>query len=134
MAEHRTPRGRVIPDEAVHVSFSRSGGPGGQHVNTSSTRVQVSIDVARCELSERDEARLRARYGEHVRASASDSRSQWRNRSQALHRALELIDAAIAVERPRVATRATRASKERRLSAKAHRARKLENRRRSFDD
>jgi ribosome-associated protein len=134
MAAHRTPRGRLIPDEAVHVSFSRSGGPGGQHVNTSATRVQVSIDVSLCALPEREEARLRARYGDHVRATASDSRSQWRNRSQALARALELIDAAIAVERPRVATRATRASKERRLTAKAHRARKLENRRRGFDD
>lgn len=124
----------MIPDEAIQVTFSRSGGPGGQHVNTSATRVQISVDVSLCALPEREEARLRARYGDHVRASASDSRSQWRNRSQAIARALELIDAAIAVERPRVATRATKASKERRLTAKAHRSKKLENRRHHFDD
>jgi ribosome-associated protein len=134
MAPTRTPRGIVIPDEAIRYSFSRSGGPGGQHVNTSSTRVQVRIVIDACGLSEQRSALLRERFGREVRASASESRSQWRNRSVALARALEMLDAALAVERPRVATRATRASKERRLAEKAHRSRMKSERRRGFEE
>jgi ribosome-associated protein len=134
VAGQRTPAGIPIPDEAIRYTFSRAGGPGGQHVNTSSTRAQVAISVDALDLSPSVDARLRARWGDTVRASASESRSQWRNRSLALKRAMAMIDAAIAVERSRVATRATKGSKERRLKAKAHRSRTKTERRRVSDD
>ena len=134
MADLKTPRGLVIPEEAVRYSFTRSGGPGGQHVNTSSTKVQVRIVIDDCGLPGATAAILRERFGAEVRASASDSRSQWRNRAQALARALEMLDAALLRERPRVATRATRGSKERRLADKAHRSRRKADRRRSDED
>jgi len=134
MAEIRTPRGIPIPDEAVRFSFTRSGGPGGQHVNTSSTRANVTIELAVCGFADGQLEVLRARFGDTVRASASESRSQFRNRGFALQRALEQIDGALARERTRVATRATRASKRRRLDDKAHRARTKRNRRVGPDD
>src|SRR3990172_6815954 len=66
---------------------SRSGGPGGQHANTSDTRVEVVFDVAESpSLGPRQRARLLERLGPVVRATASDSRSQARNRELALER------------------------------------------------
>jgi ribosome-associated protein len=134
MAQLQTPRGIPIPEEAVRVSFTRSGGPGGQHVNTSATRAQVTIDLAACQLSDEQLSTLQARFGRELRTSDSSSRSQWRNRAAALSRALEQIDAGLARERTRVATRATRASKRRRLEDKAHRAKLKRNRRASPED
>ena len=134
MAEVRTPHGIPIPDEAIRFSFTRSGGPGGQHVNTSSTRANVTIELTACGFAEDQLDALHARFGNEVRASASESRSQFRNRGFALRRALEQIDGALARERTRVATKATRASKRRRLEDKSHRARTKRNRRVGPDD
>lgn len=109
----------VIPLAELEWRFSRSGGPGGQHANTSDTRVEVRFDVAGSpSLGPRQRARLLERLGPEVRASASDERSQARNRSLAAERLAERLAGALRIERPRQATRPTKASVRRRLDGK----------------
>lgn len=103
--------------------FSRSGGPGGQHANTSDTRAEVRFDVQSCStLGPRQRARLLERLGPEVRVVASDERSQARNRDLALERLAARLEAALRVEAPRHATRPTRGSVERRLAGKKRQA------------
>ena len=79
-----TPSARIGLDE-LEWRVSRSGGPGGQHANTSDTRVEVSFDIAGSpSLGPRQRARLLDRLGPVVRAVAADTRSQARNREVAL--------------------------------------------------
>ena len=134
MSGYQTIGGVHVPEAAVRFSFSRAGGPGGQHVNTTSTKVLVRIELSACELSAAQLEALTQRYGAEVHSSASESRSQWRNREQALERAFAQIDAGLARRRSRVATRATRGSKERRLEDKARRASTKRQRRRWTED
>jgi ribosome-associated protein len=109
----------VIPDEELVWRFSGSGGPGGQHANTSNTRVELVFDIANsASLGPRQRARLLDKLGPTIRVVASDERSQLRNRSAAEARLRERLAAALHIEKPRVKTRATKASKERRLEAK----------------
>jgi ribosome-associated protein len=129
-----TPKGLKIPEEAISVSFARSAGPGGQHVNTSSSKVIVRIDLALCGFPKTRLERLRARFGDEVRTTASAERSQLRNREAATARAFQLIDDSAFPPKKRVATKATRSSKERRLSDKAHASRRKADRRRPHDD
>ena len=104
--------------------FGRSGGPGGQHANTSDTRAEVRFDVASSpSLGPRQRARLLERLGPVVTAAASDTRSQARNRELALERLRSQLAAGLRVERPRRATRPGRAARERRLEQKRHRRR-----------
>ena len=99
------------------------GGPGGQHANRTSSRVEVSFDVTRsATLGPRQRARLLQRIGPVVRATASDERSQARNRQIALERLATRMAEALRVEAPRRPTRPTKASQERRLQAKRRRA------------
>lgn len=115
--------------------FSRSGGPGGQHANTSDTRVEVRFDVVgSASLGPRQRARLLARLGPEVRAVAADERSQARNRELALDRLARRIEEALRVERPRRATRPTRTSVERRLAGKRRQADRKAGRRRPDHD
>ena len=115
--------------------FSRSGGPGGQHANTSDTRVEVRFDVAgSASLGPRQRARLLARLGPEVRAVAADERSQARNRELALGRLARRIEEALRVERPRRSTRPTRSSVERRLAGKRRQADRKAGRRRPDHD
>ncbi len=101
---------------------SRSGGPGGQHANTSDTRVEVVFDITEsASLGPRQRARLLERLGPVVRATASDSRSQARNRELALERLGVRLAAGLHVEATRRATRPSRAAKRRRLDSKRHR-------------
>ncbi len=109
----------VIPDEELVWRFSASGGPGGQHVNTSNTRVELLFDIANSpSLGPRQRARLLERLGPSVRVVASHERSQRRNREEARRRLAERLAGALRVDRPRVKTRATKASVERRLESK----------------
>jgi len=102
---------------------SRSGGPGGQHANTSDTRVEVVFDVAESpSLGPRQRARLLDRLGPVVRATASDSRSQARNRELALERLRSRLADGLRVQTPRRATRPSKGAKQRRLDAKHRRA------------
>ena len=112
-----------MPLEELEWRFSGSGGPGGQHANTSNTRAEVRFDVASSpSLGPRQRTRLLERLGPSVRVVASDSRSQSRNRELALERLAERLAGALRVERPRVSTSPTPASRERRLEAKRHRS------------
>jgi ribosome-associated protein len=102
---------------------SRSGGPGGQHANTSDTRVEVRFDVERSlSLGPRQRARLLERLGAVVRATAADSRSQARNRELALERLRSRLAEGLRVTRPRRPTRPSRAARTSRLDAKRHRS------------
>ena len=89
---YTTPRGRRILADAVSWVATRSGGPGGQHANTSDTAVTVTIDVARCGLPDVVTARVVAAVGPVITATAARSRSQWRNRRTAWADALGRLD------------------------------------------
>ena len=103
---------------------SRSSGPGGQHAQKSSTRVEALFDVEASEaLSESQKRRVIARAGPVLRAVAQDERSQLRNRELAIERLVEKLRAALAVPRRRRPTRPTAASRERRLAGKKRRGR-----------
>jgi ribosome-associated protein len=106
----------------VAFRFSRSSGPGGQHAQKSSTRVEALFDVADSRgLSEAERRRALARLGPVVRAVAQDERSQLRNRELAADRIVEQLRDAVRVPRKRHATKPTAASQERRLEEKRRR-------------
>jgi ribosome-associated protein len=119
---------RVTPSCSIELSelewrTSRSGGPGGQHANTSDTRVEVRFDIAASpSLGPRQRARLLERLGAVARATASDSRSQARNRDVALERLRTRLSEGLRVETPRRATRPTKAARKRRVEAKRRRS------------
>ncbi|MGB8859183.1 MAG: peptide chain release factor-like protein [Ilumatobacteraceae bacterium] len=116
---YRTPRGRVIAADSVSWLATRSGGPGGQHANTSDTAVTVSVDVARTGLPEVVRSRIEAAVGPVVSASWSRSRSQWRNRQMAWLEAMTRLDEAAAPPPPpRTRTRPSRGAREARLRDK----------------
>ena len=110
--------------------MSRSSGPGGQHAQKSSTRVEAVLDVERSEaLTEVQKRRVIARAGPVLRAVAQDERSQLRNRELALDRLVERLRRALFVARRRVPTVPTAAARERRLAEKRRRSQKKELRR-----
>jgi ribosome-associated protein len=118
-----------IPREELSVRASRSGGAGGQHVNTSSTRIELlwSPSQSRAlpdDVRERVLVRLRARTNADgfVRIVSSEHRSQLRNRQAAEERLVKLVRGALAIPRARRKTAPTRASKEARLEAKKRRS------------
>jgi ribosome-associated protein len=107
----------------VGVRVTRSGGPGGQHANTSDTAVDVSFDVAASRsLGPRQRARLLARLGPVVRARAADSRSQTRNRELALERLAARLAAGLRQPRTRRPTTPSAAARRSRLEAKRRRS------------
>jgi ribosome-associated protein len=121
--------GVVIPERELLWRFSRSSGPGGQSVNTTDSRVELSLDVANTtaltpRVRERALERLADRLVDGVvTVSASEHRSQLRNREAAEERLAETLRAAIAPPpRRRRQTKPTKASVERRLGDKRRRA------------
>ncbi|HXH87070.1 MAG TPA: alternative ribosome rescue aminoacyl-tRNA hydrolase ArfB [Gaiellaceae bacterium] len=118
----RVSRSVVLPLAEIELRFSRSSGPGGQHANTSETRVEALFDVeASSALTDGQKRRVAAKAGPTLRAVAQDERSQLRNRELAVERLAEQLRAALKVERARVATRPSKAAKERRLDTKKRR-------------
>lgn len=133
-------RGVVVPAGELSWRFSRSSGPGGQSVNTSDSRVELSFDVRRsASLPDAVRQRLLSRLGVRLvdgvlTITASEYRSQHRNREAARSRLAELLTRASAPPAPkRRPTRPTRGSKERRLSAKSQRSQTKAMRRRPVD-
>lgn len=123
--------GLVIPAAELSERFMPSGGPGGQHANRSSTRVELRFDVtASAVLSDSQRQRLLDRLGDEVRVVVDDERSQSRNRDIARERMAGRIRNALVVEAPRRATKPTRGSKRRRLDAKKRRSELKQQRRR----
>ena len=115
-----TVRGHTVPDAELSWRFSRSSGPGGQHVNTSDTRVQLSFDLAASEaFPDEVKERMLTRLGDQVVVVAAEHRSQLRNRRTAEDRLVELLEEAMEPPpRPRVATRPSKASQRRRVERK----------------
>jgi ribosome-associated protein len=119
----------VIPEDELTWRFSRSSGPGGQSVNTTDSRVELSYDVAASTalgpvLKARAQERLAGRLTNGVlTVSASEHRSQLRNREAAERRLVQTLRDAIAPPpRPRRRTKPTRAGVERRLKNKRERS------------
>jgi ribosome-associated protein len=111
-----------IPRRELDVSFSTSGGPGGQHANKTATRVELRFDVAgSLAFSDAQRERVVARLGNEVRVVVDDARSQIRNRALAEQRLVERLQAALHVERARRPTRPSKASQRRRVAAKQRR-------------
>ncbi|HWH52901.1 MAG TPA: alternative ribosome rescue aminoacyl-tRNA hydrolase ArfB [Gemmatimonadaceae bacterium] len=134
-----TPR-MAIPRSELQYRASRSGGPGGQHVNTSSTRIELLWDLNGSRaVTEEERERLRIKLAARldsdgmVRVVASDRRSQQQNRQAADERLARLIKHALHVPKTRRATKPTRASKERRLAEKKRNAERKRDRRPEID-
>jgi len=118
-----------LPLSELEYRASRSGGPGGQHVNTSSTRIEVWWDVAQSPtLAPEQRAQLVERLGSRLDSSgrlrlvSSASRSQLRNREDVTARLRSVVAAALAVRKKRKPTKPSRAAKAARLDSKRRRA------------
>ncbi len=118
-----------VPRAELEFRASRSGGPGGQHVNTSSTRVELLWSAAASpSLTEAQRARVLEKLANRIdgegvlHLAASEHRSQHQNREAAVERFRELVRGALHVPKPRKKTRPTRASREMRLQSKKRRS------------
>ena len=126
----RVTRSVVVPERELRWRFSRSSGPGGQSVNTTDSRVELSIDLTTTSAlgpvqRARALERLRRRLVDGVlTVVASEERSQWQNRDAARERLAKILAGALAPPSPsRRPTRPTRAAVERRLADKRRRGR-----------
>lgn len=121
--------------DAARLQFSRSGGPGGQHVNTTSTRVTVRVRITDLGLDAAALRRVRAALAARLTGDgtlvvhAQDSPSQRRNREAALERATDLIDRARRPPKRRRPTRPSTAARTRRLESKRRRGSRKRDRR-----
>ena len=119
----------MLPKDCFHLTFSRSGGPGGQHANKTETKVDLRLDLAAAEavLGPDDVARIRAVLGARLDAKgllcvvASEFRSQFQNYEAAMARMASLLAAALQRRTRRIATKPSRSSKRRRVDEKRHR-------------
>jgi ribosome-associated protein len=120
----RVTRSVLLPISEITLRVSRSSGPGGQHAQKSSTRVEALLEVeASTALTDTQKRRVVARAGPVLRAVAQDERSQSRNRELAVERLVQKLREALAVPRRRVATRPGKAANARRLESKRRRSR-----------
>ncbi len=121
--------GRVLPKDCFHLSFSRSGGAGGQHVNKTESKVDLRLDLtaATAVLGLRDVHRIRSVLENRIDAdgmlyvTASEHRSQFQNYEAAMLRMAGLLAGALVRQKRRIATRPTRGSQRRRVDEKRHR-------------
>ena len=118
-----------IPRAELTYSASRSGGPGGQHVNTSSTRVELAWNVSESpSLTEAQRERIREKLANRINGEGElllvegGSRSQHQNKEAVTERFVEILREALHVPKPRKKTRPPRAAKEERLQSKKRRS------------
>lgn len=115
--------GGTVPASEVTWRFSPSGGPGGQHANRSSTRVEAVIDLAEAgSMPPETRRRLVERYGPDLRVVVDDTRSQARNRDIALDRLEQRLRDGLAAAEPRRPTRPSGRARRRRLDLKRRRS------------
>lgn len=133
--------GVTIPMSELSFQFVRSSGPGGQHVNKTATQVEVLFDVAGSpSLSQTQKQRVRRALRSYIsgegvlRLTCQSTRSQHRNREEAVARLKALLTQALKVPKRRRATRPTRSSVERRLQEKKRRSDVKRQRQRRGDD
>jgi ribosome-associated protein len=124
-----------IPRAELDVRVSRSSGAGGQHVNKTSSRVEIFWNILGSRaLTEEQRARLREKLSSRlttegsIRVVASDMRSQSRNRDLAEERLADLVRRALVIPRKRKPTKPTRAAKEARLNSKKRHSKKKSDR------
>jgi ribosome-associated protein len=124
-----------IPAAEFDFRFSRSSGPGGQHAQKSSTRVELLFDVANSpSLTDEQRARISKRLSSYLDTDgvlhlvSQSERSQWRNRQEVVERFKELMHQALKRRKKRKHTRPTAASQERRLQRKKRRSQKKKHR------
>ena len=131
----------AIPLSELHFQFSRSSGPGGQHVNRSATRVELLFDlvhspslnpVQRTHISNALKSYIDSEGILHL--VSQQTRSQWRNREDVIARFQELLRRALLPRKKRKPTRPTRASRERALAEKRRRSEAKRKRRRVLTD
>lgn len=124
----------LIDGEDLEERFETSGGPGGQHANRSATAVILRFDVEASSLPDEAKDLITARLGPVVQVTATDSRSQAKNRRIARERMAATLSGALVVRRKRKKTKPTRASKEKRRRDKQARSETKRHRRRPADD
>ena len=131
----------AIPPEELELRVSRASGPGGQHVNKTSTRVEVLWNVrSTSALTDSQRARVLTKLANRVDATgvlhivAQDRRSQLQNRTAAIERLETLVGTALVVPKPRKPTKPTTGSREARLATKKRHARNKRERRTRGDD
>jgi ribosome-associated protein len=130
-----------VPRAELDYRATRSGGPGGQHVNTSSTRVELTWNVrTTTSLTEEQRTRVQDKLANRIDAEgilhldSSTSRSQHQNKEEVTDRFRDLLARALHVPKPRRKTKPTRASKEARLNEKKRHSRKKQERGPVSDD
>ncbi len=126
----RVGRHAEIPLREITIRASRSSGPGGQHANTTASRIEAAFNVAAsAALTEEQKRRIISQCGIRVTAIAQDTRNQTQNRELALERLRRRLESSLHVSRPRTATRPTKASERRRIQAKLRQAERKRQRR-----
>ena len=126
----RTSSGLVVPSSALHWSFARSGGAGGQHINKTSSKATLVVKTDAITGSDILLRRIKTKWPKTVRVTSQTSRSQWRNRQLCLNQLTEMLeDVAKPASPKRQKSKPTRGSIERRLEGKRHASKKKESRR-----
>jgi ribosome-associated protein len=137
----RVNRSLVIPNDELEISFSPSGGPGGQHANKAATRVELvwNVESSRV-LGPRQRQRILRKLASRIDGSGSlhvqsdRRRSQLRNREDAETRLADLVAGALRPTKRRIATKPSAAANEARLAGKKRRSQKKAGRRIIADD
>jgi ribosome-associated protein len=121
--------GITIPEHELHITTSRSGGAGGQHVNKTDTRITIRWNIKETTaLTEEQKSNVVQKLQSRITQDGdiivhnSESRSQMQNKKNALNNLAAIIRKALYVQKKRIATKIPRALKEARLKSKAHRS------------